>query len=74
MYVLIFVVSDSATDVVLPTAVEFARDMVIARVSFTCLTMGDPPCIAWLWNMQRDERLGIIRSTTCIRVVVFFRV
>jgi len=68
-YILLAIV-DAVTDVVLPIAHEFAECMIIARVSFMYMSMGERARLKWLKNIQREGRLGVVTGLPGIWVII----
>lgn len=51
-------VSDALSDLILPTACNFANNMVVARVPLEYVSIGDSARTYWLCDLQRQGRLG----------------
>ena len=62
--------SDEISDAIVPTACQFASSMVVARVSMEYLSMGDPARTNWLCDMKRQGRLELVRTATCVWLVI----
>lgn len=62
--------SDELSDAVIPVACAFASSMVVARVLVEYFSMGDPARTNWLCLLQREGRLGLVRTATCVWLVI----